>query len=419
MATTFKFGNKKWAVKKDNVLAYNDENNNFKPLPFDFTRASTATRVNKDGLIETVPSGKPRIDFTDNTSGHLLLEPSRTNLVTYSEDFTQWTKQSITDSEISLVSNSLTGSVDASELEDTSTSNYARLTLNTTTSASTAYRFSCFVKKTTGVQTSCPAFQLEVGHDYLVLNTTTGETKTDALDAGNTNYSDINVIDFNSEWWKLEMTATSAGTSTRVAIYPAFTGTFGSSASSSNIGTVTIYGIQVEQGSYATSYIPTEGSSVTRSAETANGAGNSTVFNDSEGVLYVEIAALANDGTVRRIALANSSPVTGLHRIELSSTDNKVFGVTYVSPSNQAVISEVLTDVTTSFKIAYKFKANDFALWVNGVEVGTDSSGSVPTGLVNINFDNGSGSNDFYGKVKDLRVYDTALSDSELQALTS
>ncbi len=169
MATTFKFGNGNWAVKEDLALAYNDENGNFKPLPFDFTRASSATRVNKNGLIETVPSGKPRIDFTDNTSGHLLLEPSRTNNVTYSEDFTQWTKQSITDSEISLVSNSLTGSVDASELEDTSTSNYARLTLNTTTSASTAYRFSCFVKKTTGVQTSCPAFQLEVGHDYLTL----------------------------------------------------------------------------------------------------------------------------------------------------------------------------------------------------------------------------------------------------------
>ena len=50
--------------KRTTPLAYNDENDNFKPLPFDFTRASSATRVNKDGLIETVPSGKPRIDFT-------------------------------------------------------------------------------------------------------------------------------------------------------------------------------------------------------------------------------------------------------------------------------------------------------------------------------------------------------------------
>ena len=84
MANTFKFGNGNWAVKDGYALAYNDENGNFKPLPFDFTRASSATTLNRQGLIETVGSDKPRIDFTDNTSGHLLLEPQRTNSLTYS-----------------------------------------------------------------------------------------------------------------------------------------------------------------------------------------------------------------------------------------------------------------------------------------------------------------------------------------------
>ena len=54
MANTFKFGNGEWAVGKETALAYNDENSNFKPLPFTFDRASTATVVNKQGLIETV-----------------------------------------------------------------------------------------------------------------------------------------------------------------------------------------------------------------------------------------------------------------------------------------------------------------------------------------------------------------------------
>ena len=72
MANTFKFGNGSWAVKDGLALAYNDESNNFKPLPFDFTRASSATRVNKQGLIETVRPNRPRIAFTANTSGHLL-----------------------------------------------------------------------------------------------------------------------------------------------------------------------------------------------------------------------------------------------------------------------------------------------------------------------------------------------------------
>ena len=69
MANTLKFGNGQWATGNGTALAYNDENANFKPLPFDFTRASSGTVVNQSGLIETVGSGIPRIDFQDNTKG--------------------------------------------------------------------------------------------------------------------------------------------------------------------------------------------------------------------------------------------------------------------------------------------------------------------------------------------------------------
>ena len=81
MANTLNLGNGNWGVKKDSLLAYNSENGNFKPLPFDFTRASSATVVNKAGLIETVGSGEPRIDFSSDTKGALKLEPQRNNLV--------------------------------------------------------------------------------------------------------------------------------------------------------------------------------------------------------------------------------------------------------------------------------------------------------------------------------------------------
>jgi len=80
MANTLKFGNGEWYGKKDTILAYNDENSNYKPLPFNFSRASKATVVNKDGLIEEVGSGQPRIDYKDNSKGALLLEPQRSNL---------------------------------------------------------------------------------------------------------------------------------------------------------------------------------------------------------------------------------------------------------------------------------------------------------------------------------------------------
>ena len=89
MAQTLKFGNKVWAAKEDSVLAYNDINNNYKPLPFSFSRASIGTRVNKDGLIETMGQDIARIDYTDSADGVLLLEPSRNKqfFAIYSERF--------------------------------------------------------------------------------------------------------------------------------------------------------------------------------------------------------------------------------------------------------------------------------------------------------------------------------------------
>ena len=77
------------------------------------------------------------------------------------------------------------------------------------------------------------------------------------------------------------------------------------------------------------------------------------------------------------------------------------------------------TDVLSNTKIAIKYKLNDFAVWINGVEVNTDSSGITPTGLNTLNFDRGTGGNVFVGKVKDLQVFTTALTDEQLAALTT
>ena len=75
---------------------------------FDFTRATSATRVNKDGLIESVASGVPKLDYplldgVVQSCPALLLEPNRTNNAPYSEDFTGW---GITSSGTTLTSNS-------------------------------------------------------------------------------------------------------------------------------------------------------------------------------------------------------------------------------------------------------------------------------------------------------------------------
>ena len=94
MGKTLKFGGGVWATKKGSTLAYNDEDGNFKPLPFTYTGAGKGTRVNKQGLIEVVENDRPRIDYTDSEDGVFLLEKAATNLITYSEDFSNaaWLK---------------------------------------------------------------------------------------------------------------------------------------------------------------------------------------------------------------------------------------------------------------------------------------------------------------------------------------
>ena len=138
---------------------------------------------------------------------------------------------------------------------------------------------------------------------------------------------------------------------------------------------------------------------------------------ETEAVLYAEMAALANDGGSRRLGISDSSTSDRVI-LGFTSSDNQIQGFT-TDTTTQANMTHTVSDATSFNKIAIKYKADDFALWINGTEVGTDGSGTAPSGLVEAAFDDGAGGSNFYGKLKDLRVYDTALSDSELQALTS
>ena len=182
---------------------------------------------------------------------------------------------------------------------------------------------------------------------------------------------------------------------------------------------VYIFGAQLEQLSYPTSYIPTSGSSVTRAAETLTGSGNSTLINSTEGVLYAEIAALANDSKDRRIAVSDGTDANGAI-IEYNSTSNVVKGYVITGSTTVAELSYTLSDSTNYSKVALKWKANDFALWVDGTERDTDAAGSVPSAstFTTLDFNDGVDDN-FHGKCKCLAVFDVALTDQELTDLTT
>jgi hypothetical protein len=179
-----------------------------------------------------------------------------------------------------------------------------------------------------------------------------------------------------------------------------------------------MWGGQQEVGAFQTSYIPTTSSTVTRNADVCDNAGTSATFNDAEGVLFAEIAALANDGSNRSISISNGTTSNQIV-IRYSSTANQV--TAYITDGGviTAQLNYTLSDALSYNKIALKYKVNDVALWVNGTEVATDTSATMPSGFDELKFSRGDGINDFYGKCKQLIYFNEALEDAELTALTT
>jgi hypothetical protein len=176
---------------------------------------------------------------------------------------------------------------------------------------------------------------------------------------------------------------------------------------------------QLVTGNVLGSYIPnTTTGTVTRLADVVDGAGDVNTFNSEEGVLYAEIAALANNGTFRQISINNATN-SNMIQIDYTTTNNQIRGIVVSGGVYVAILTFILSDITINSKVALKFSENDFSLWFNGVKVATDSSGVTPTNLSALFLSNGGGTNNFFGKCKDLRVYKTALTDAQLTELTT
>ena len=372
---------------------------------FDFTRSGGATRINSQGLIETVADGVSRLNYplidgkVVGCPSHFL-EPQSTNLVQYSEDFTQgWTT-----SDATITSNQVISPDGTLNADKVTGSGYLQ-NVNSLTATNT-YTFSFFWKKDTSnvvkilLSSTGTDEQLSINTNTLALISQSG-------------INSYNNISYGNDWYRLSMTWTEANTeSTGIRI---------SADESDATSSLFIWGAQLEEQSYATSYIPNYGTAlgVTRSAETANNSGDASTFNDSEGVLMAEISALADSGSTRVISLSGGSQSVNNVYISYGSSGSLSCQVLTSGGNNNLSTTNInQADVN---KIAIKYKANDFALWLNGIQVDTNTTlSSTPTGLDRINFDFGAGSFDFYGNTKQLQYYDSAsLTDSELETLTS
>jgi hypothetical protein len=416
MANTFNLGNGNWAQKTEKLLAYNAENDNYKPLPFDFERGSTATRVNRDGLIEIVGVDEPRIDFTDNTKGHLLLEPQRRNDIPYSEDFSQgyWVKDDVTLESASITDPS--GSTGAYLIRGNTNSSRHHIQANSDTTTDSIIGVFAKKKELRYLQLA----SANSGNQYANFDLEAG-----VVGAVGSDFSNAKIENYGNGWYRLSVKANSQNQDVYISLVSSGSAGWLESWSMDNATDgLYLWGAQHEEGSYATSYIPTSGSAVTRSAETGVDCllPNETIIDNSTATIYLEFEALANDASNRWISFEEVGVASdNQFEIRLAAASNLIQIVTRSAGGGQDVtMSETLTDITANNKIAFNYDGLNWKLAVNGSITDTATAARLfNDNIEKIKFSRYVNTNHFYGNVKDLKIYNTALSDSELQALTS
>ena len=360
----------------------------------DVTRATAATRVDEAGLIKDVLSNVPRIDYTGGGCPYILAEPQRTNLVDFSESYGTGTYFSITSGSTIDNTTSTSPSGDNNATQLTSTGAGKLQTAGKSLTQNTDYVLSFYAK-----------------------NVDATEVQSRVLGVGGSGGSNLIAVSYFSQIstteWNRITHSFNTGTNTSIFLYL--------SNSLNSGGTIQLWGAQLEEASYATSYIPTSGSTVTRNQDQFSRDGVGSLINSTEGVLFVEMAVLAADTINRYISLSNGTDDNSISFHFRNNTNNQVRVILKSGNVNQFDSTYNPSGSTAFAKVAFKYKVNDFALWVNGTEIATDTSGitfSADT-LNRLAFDDGQGGGKLFGKVKQLQVYKTALTDAQLTSLTS
>ena len=376
----------------------------------EFVRATSATRTNKDGLVESMGNNVPRLDYSDGGCPSLLLETQRTNIAEYSENTLSW---NVNPSNWggTRTSNALTapdGSNSADLISVIQQSGVYMQTMNVT--AATTYSTSVYAKHISG--TSTLKFSLtsnfyggtDTFEKGIFVNLSDGSIISNTIGE----FANVKVIDVGNGWYRLFLeghVARATGTAT-VTCY----------AYNTSFMEYSIWGGQVEEGSFTSSYIPNlSNSQTTRNNDKGNLAGDFG-FDGAEGVLEAKFKAFATDNNSRRITLG----ATDSNRVVLGYGYNNGTVKPYLLIVSPTGIDDIHISMPSSFNIfdyntyQLKFQSGNNELKINGELVDTDTSFNTlnftfSASLTNIslNYYNNSSNKIFQGGLKHIKVYDS------------
>jgi hypothetical protein len=348
----------------------------------------------------------PRINYTNfdyengvavpySGEGSLLLEPQATNLITNSESYSGWSK----DASVSVTSTDNTSPTNESNASKITVTDSGRLYYDPTIPTTADRVTSVFLK----------------GGSFVNFKLTCISSSQIDLSA-ETASNGFGIEKLNDGWFRISTTAQSVTpTSRRIQIqaYPDNTYTNGHGET----GTYYVFGTQMED-TQLTSYIPTNGSTVTRLADVCNNSGSSDLINSTEGVLYFEGSALADDGVDKRIFLSdgtmNNYVATGYSRFS-GNIISEMYSGGVLQTINWGATGVTQTN---NNKFALSWGSGTMKFYVNGTQTNTESVTS-PIGLNVLEFNTAVDTLFMEANVKCLAVFKEALSDTELQKLTT
>jgi len=350
----------------------------------------------------------PRLDYSNGTCPSLLVEPQRTNIYTWSSSFDNaaWSK-----TDASIIASAIIspdGLVNASKLND-NTNNAQHGILRFIVGLASPTTISFFVKE--AEYSRCCIENYSDG-GRVVFN-----ISTMSVVSTSSNFTNATVEEYANGF--IRVSATTVGTSGNKAFG---LGLINNSGQNSFVGTGTsgiyVYGAQAEAGAYPTSYIPTTSASVTRNADVISKTGISSLIGQTEGTFFVDVFK-PNQASLFIFMIANSVGANAyMNSIFLYQVGNNIFVCeSYIGGVQQFAFS-TSTLSNGRHKLAIAYKQNDFAFYIDGQLIGTDTSGNIPT-MSAFEINGADVSNMSNVNVNATALWKTRLTNTQLAQLTT
>jgi hypothetical protein len=407
-------GRGNWGAKATSLLGYSLVDSLYLPREFTCSRAgNTATRVNQSGNIEVVNADVPRIDYFGGQAA-LLVEPSAENVITNSEIFIQGVANWVnTQVNVSSGYTSPSNSDNASFIESISVGSRMRLASPIFTSGTTN-TFSIFAK----IGTQSNGFTITV-QEGVNTNYTLGVCQVFLLDSGTlgasgsvgSGFSIVNsrIENYGNGWYRCSISVLTSFTPSAATI------TIRNAAIlTANLPTVVpgnncyIWGVQLETGSVATSYIPTTAISVTRAADVVSKTGVSSLIGQTEGTIYLELEF--RDVAAAQLIFLDVGGSSQYIRITKNAS-NAINALVLNTSGSQSLFTSSSNPVGT-YKLALGYKNGDYAMSINGgTPLTSNNTLNYPTSSLSrvVLSDSMVGFKPLNGRIRDAEIYPTRL----------